>query len=126
MKKLLFVVLVAAMVAGTAEARRCGRRCAPVCEERVCAPRCEERTTCIAPARIVDCQYTCNKNEGLQPKVCYLVPAPRNIVKHVHVEESVSYSCACKPKCAVNPTQEQLNELENTGAIGEGYTCYND
>lgn len=113
MKKLLLVALVAAMIAGTAEARRCGvKSCAPKCETR-----CEERRSCIGAPRLVDCTYSQNCVEGPKPELCYLVPAPRNIVKHTDVQTTITYDCACKPECAVDPTPEQVEQLRATGAI---------
>jgi hypothetical protein len=116
MKKLLLVALVAAMVAGTAEARRCRSSCAPKCE-----PVCEQRTSCIGKPRIVDCTFSNNCVEGEKPELCYLVPAPRNITKHTDVQTVITYSCADKPCCAVEPTADQVEQLRASGAIPQ--TC---
>lgn len=118
MKKLLLIALVAAMVAGTAEARHCGRRnsCAPKCE-----PVCEQRSSCIGAPRIVECTSSSNCVEGDKPELCYLVPAPRNIVKNTDVQTTITYSCACKPACAVDPTADQVEQLRASGAIPQ--TC---
>lgn len=119
MKKLLLVALVAAMVAGTAEARRCGRR-------NECAPKCEkiqncERVNCIGKPRLVDCTFSNSCVEGEKPELCYLVPAPRNITKHTDVQTVITYSCADKPCCAVEPTADQVEQLRASGAIPQ--TC---
>jgi hypothetical protein len=119
MKKLLLVALVAAMVAGTAEARRgCGRRneCAPKCEVE-CAPRCAEKQKCVGPARIACTTYSDDITEDKKPNFCYLVPSRRNLVKHVHKTCHTSYACAEKPCCAVDATEEQLNYFREIGAI---------
>ena len=114
MKKLLLVALVAATVAGTAEAGRRGCRTS-------CAPKCEKvqecNRSCIGKPRLVDCTFSNSCVEGEKPELCYLVPAPRNITKHTDVQTVITYSCADKPCCAVNPTAEQIEELRNTGAI---------
>lgn len=121
MKKLLLVALVAAMVAGTAEARRCGQRnnCESKCE-KVCETKCEQRS-CIGKPRLVDCTFSNSCVEGEKPELCYLVPAPRNITKHTDVQTVITYSCADKPACAVEPTLEQVEQLRASGAIPQ--TC---
>ena len=116
MKKLLLIALAAAMFAGVAEARRCGRnRCDK--QVAVCAPKCEQKSNCIGPARVTCTTYSNDCNEGPQPDVCYLVPARRNITKHIHRTEETTYSCGEKPCCAVEPTEQQLNDLRDGGAI---------
>ena len=121
MKKFLLVALVAAMVAGTAEARRCGQRndCAPKCE-KVCAPVSK---TCIGAARIVDCTYSDDTSEGEKPDLCYVIPGRRDIVKHVHRTCDTSYSCAPLPCCAAPATAEQIEIFRNAGNIPA--TCGN-
>lgn len=109
MKKLLLVALLAASFVGLAEARRCSR---------VCPPKpCVQKSTCIGPARICDVTYSNDCSEGEMPDICYLVPARRHINKHVHRTEHVTYSCADKPACAVEPTAQQIQELRNSEAI---------
>jgi hypothetical protein len=115
MKKLLVVALLAASFVGMAEARRCGRSCAPVCAP-VCAPKCAP-AQCIGPARICEVTYSNDCSEGEQPDLCYLVPARRNINKHVHRSEHITYTCGDKPACAVEPTPQQVEELRNAGSI---------
>lgn len=117
MKKLLLAAFVAALVAGTVEARRnCGRSCDTKCEQ-VCETKCEKRVNCMGKPRLV--HQTCSNScvEGEKPELCYLVPGPRNIVKHTDVQTTITYSCDDKPCCAVNPTAEQIEELRATGAI---------
>jgi hypothetical protein len=116
MKKLLFVALVAALVAGTADARR--RSCSNYSCEPKHEVKCErECGPCIGKPVCVENTTSCNTNQGCPPELCYLVPAPRNVKKHTHVETTITYSCADKPCCAVDPTQDQIEQLRASGAI---------
>lgn len=123
MKKFLLVALMAAMVAGTAEAgRRCGKRNNDCCETKCeveCAP---VKKCCIRAPRIVGCTYSDDNSEGQKPDVCYLIPAPLEIEKHVHRTCHTSYSCVPND-CGVKPTAEQLQQLQAEGSIRSTTTC---
>lgn len=124
MKKLLMLTLAAVLFVGAAEARHRGcckpTNCAVECEPK-CAPK---RSNCIGTPRVVECTYSNNCVEGIKPDVCYLVPAERHIKKHTDVQTTVTYSCADAPCCSVVPTEEQLEQLRNEGAIRETCTAY--
>lgn len=112
MKKLLVVALVAVSVVGLADAR-CGRNsCAPVA--------CEKRSSCCIPApRVIDC--VSNMCEGAMPDICGVVPAPRNVIKHIDTQ--ITYSCAPLEGCAVPATAEQVEMFRANGSVRET-TCH--
>ncbi len=116
MKKLLTVALLAASFVGMADARRCGRVC-----KTECAPVCEVKADCIAPARICDVTYSCDKSEEDKPELCSVIPQTRNINKHVHRTEHVSYSCRPLTGCEQPPSAEQLEAWRASGKISQ--TC---
>ncbi len=116
MKKLLVVALLAASFVSMSEARRCGRVC-----KTECAPVCEAKAECIAPARICDVTYSCDKSEDCKPELCAVVPQTRHLDKHVHRTEHVSYSCRPLTGCEQPPSEEQLNAWRLSGKISK--TC---
>ncbi len=108
MKKLLIVALLAASVAGIAEAR-CGRN-NDCCPKQSCRTECPKK--CIRPACIVGCETS--QCEGDKPQICALVPDRVDVIKHV--DTNVFYTCAERGPCSVVPTQAQVDAL-----IGEGF-----
>lgn len=116
MKKLLLVALVAVSVVGLADAR-CGKKsmsCATSCE-----PKSEAKACCIPAPRVVDC--VTNVCEGEKPDLCGVVPAPRNVIKHVDTQ--ITYSCAPLEGCAVPATEEQVEMFRQNGSVRPTTCC---
>ncbi len=108
MKKLLIIALLVASVAGI-EAGRCRRN------NNNCRQECKREcpTKCLPAPCITKCDSSyC---EGDKPDICALKPARVNI--HKQVDTVVSYSCAELGHCEVKPTQDQIDQLKDMGAI---------
>lgn len=115
MKKLLLVALVAVSVVGLADARSCGKgRC-----ETSCEPKCAPKACCIPAPRVVDC--VSNVCEGEKPDLCGVIPAPRNVIKHVDTQ--ITYSCAPLEGCAVPATEEQVEMFRQNGSVRPTTCC---
>jgi hypothetical protein len=117
MKKLLLVALVAFAGFNMVEARRgCStNRC-----ETSCEPKCEVKKACCIPApRVVDCvSSVC---EGEKPDLCGVIPAPRNVIKHVDTQ--ITYTCAPLEGCAVPATEEQVEMFRQNGSVRPTTCC---